>query len=337
MMSLIFSRKFRGFVLSLSLILVPIPFLKMLQTEPKRTFSIEGSGRMGNLMFEYALVVSLCSLSGEDFKKCAKFTDSASQREDLPLTYFFDTFKIDPSNWHRPQGTVVVHLEDGKDTRFRSDILELYQDKNSHMLKGYFQSYKYFSPHTEMIIREAFTFNEKITQDARKFWTTTRSNIDEKREIVCMACRRGDKTKEGASSIYDKWALSSEYYLKAIETFKHDLKDIAVIVFLGGSFRADDTNEDYAWLERYIIDEYIQDESVTFIADSRIPQDPAVVMKSISLCSNIIVAASSFSWWAAYLSNATKIIAPGSIYSEERIFSINDYYPPNWSILMPNI
>ena len=152
-----------------------------------------------------------------------------------------------------------------------------------------------------------------------------------------MACRRGDKTKEGASSIYDKWALSSEYYLKAIETFKHDSKDIAVIVFLGGSFRADDTNEDYAWLERYIIDEYKQDESITFIADSRIPQDPAVVMKSISLCSNIIVAASSFSWWAAYLSNATKIIAPGSIYSEERDFSINDYYPPNWSILMPNI
>ena len=42
---------------------------------------------MGNLMFEYVLVVSLCSLSGVDFKKCARFTESASQRqrEDLPL------------------------------------------------------------------------------------------------------------------------------------------------------------------------------------------------------------------------------------------------------------
>lgn len=109
-------------MLSLSLILVPIPFLNMLRTEPKRTFSIVGSGRMGNLMFEYALVVSLCALSGVDFKKCARFTESASQREDLPLTYFFDAFKIDPSNWDRPLGTIVVHLEDGKDTRTQGNF-----------------------------------------------------------------------------------------------------------------------------------------------------------------------------------------------------------------------
>ncbi len=335
-MPLLSSRKLRVFLLSMTLIFSTISFLVLFQAKTNRTFSIEASGRMGNLMFEYALVVSLCSLSGVDVKRCARFTKSASQREDLPLTYFLDAFNIDPSNWDRPLGTVVEHLEDGKDTRFKSSILELCQDTNSHLLKGYFQSYKYFSPHAQKIIRETFTFNRKITGEAIKFWTTTVNEVGKNREIVCMACRRGDKTKEGASSIYDTWALGSKYYLKAIERFKRDSKEIAVIVFLGGSFQGDDENGDYAWLEQNIINKYSQDGRITFIAGSKIPQDPAVVMKSISLCSRIIVAASSFSWWAAYLSNATNVVAPGSMYSEERDFSVEDYYPSGWDIIMPD-
>ncbi len=63
-------------------------------------------------------------------------------------------------------------------------------------------------------------------------------------------------------------------------------------------------------------------------------------LQSLMLCDIIIVAHSSFSWWAAYLSESYEIYAPRNLYAPgvsqipEKL--IDDYYPSHWSLLSGN-
>jgi len=63
-----------------------------------------------------------------------------------------------------------------------------------------------------------------------------------------------------------------------------------------------------------------------------------VAMRTMMHCDVIIVAHSSFSWWAAYLSNSMEIIAPRDIYPANSIHfvEVDDVYPPWWSLLAQN-
>jgi hypothetical protein len=50
--------------------------------------------------------------------------------------------------------------------------------------------------------------------------------------------------------------------------------------------------------------------------------DEFIAMRTMMHCDVIIVAHSSFSWWAAYLSNSMEIIAPRDIYPSNSIYHV---------------
>ena len=68
-------------------------------------------------------------------------------------------------------------------------------------------------------------------------------------------------------------------------------------------------------------------------------EDPYVDQAILIGCDALIIGASSFGWWAAYLSKipGRRIVAPqvmvlpGSDFADEYV--VEDYYPPDWMLL----
>ena len=310
--------------------------------------NIEAVGRLGNLMFEYATVVGICVKRGLDPKTCARITEAlgANASSDiLPLAQFKREFGVPTTcSLQFPalsSGTGSVYMEHGEKTS-RVD----YDEYANHVLfsstlKGYFQSYHYFYPHADQFVRQSFAFSSDTVHKAAAFIDNIAVQADKTRawkpkdyELVCMAVRRGDKTNRRANGIYKKWALSAEYYRRALRDMqrKYDTKKMVAVVFVGGSFHSAEDVRDRNWVDTMIRRPH-SSSSVLFLDDVEIAMHPYASMKAISMCPNIIIGSSSFGWWAAYLSNHENVIAPKNLYSPEMHFVPDHYYPPAWKLL----
>lgn len=172
---------------------------------------------------------------------------------------------------------------------------------NGADLFGYFQSIKYWK-HCESEIRELFKPNFEISR-------IIESNKDFNNTNTCSVhIRRGDYIKH----IDYHSILPIDYYKEAMDQINADL----YLVF----------SDDIDWCKKNI-----QIENARFISTG----SDVIDWFMMSSCKNHIIANSSYSWWASYLSENEnkKIIAPnknlwfGKGYSE---YKLDDLYLPQW-------
>lgn len=308
-------------------------------------FNVRGNGRLGNLMFEFASAAGVCAFRNLDPTECARITLSPNMTSNImiPLDEFINEFKIPRYETNIcPTGDEIEYAENQGDfyrTVFDPYVLNI---PSSATLQGYFQSHRYFYPHADEFVRKIFNFSSTTNRVALSYFNSIRNKIsrefkwkDDDYEFVCMAVRRGDKTNKNASPIYSKWALSVEYYKLAIQSMrmKSIKKKMAIFVSVGGSISNSELEGDRKWLKREIIDP-LTTSSLKFVTDFDFQSANSFVsMKLISSFPNIIVSSSSFSWWAAYLSNDAYVVAPKLIYSSMMTFTPSDYYPPGWELI----
>ena len=284
------------------------------------------TGRMGNLMFGYATLIGICVSHGVDPDNCAAFGSNPDQNNlELPLHEFYKTFQI--HHYKCPINNGISYHEHPQ-----SPFGIFYDDKvltkpNGTTLEGYFQSYKYFHPHARSVILKKYAFPQKIMNAAHDFLQSFRQEIDY--ELVCAHVRRGDKAPDKAAGIYNNWAVSSDYYNKAIGTMIKRLKKIKLIVFTGGSMGS--SNNDYEWTQSNIIDPFSKIKNVLVFGNTT-TLDHMTTMQIMTLCPNLIVGASSYSWWAAYLGEHKNVIAPENLHHGLE-FKPEDYYLPAWTLL----
>lgn len=171
-------------------------------------------------------------------------------------------------------------------------------------LWGYFQSEKYFR-HCSNLIRKSFAAPHKLEQKIK--WKY--KSILEK-ETCAIHVRRGDYIK-----LKDyHYNLEADYYFNAIRA----MQGLHFVCF----------SDDIPWCKENIpANDYIQDEAM-------------IEFHLMSYCKNFIIANSTFSWWASYLSdNADKtIIAPPRerwFGEKNRAKNVSDLYCPNWNVLTP--
>lgn len=166
-------------------------------------------------------------------------------------------------------------------------------------LFGYFQSEKYFK-HCQNQIRKLFSAPDKIKEKIKYKYSDLLA-----KNTCAVHVRRGDYLK-----LKDyHYNLELDYYLKAMQAFP----DFHFVCF----------SDDIKWCKENIpAQEFIRDHDM-------------VEFHLMSYCKNFIIANSTFSWWASWLSqNKDKIIiapSPKCWFGEKKKhLNVSDLYCENW-------
>ena len=258
--------------------------------------------RLANQMFQYAAVKGIAKNRG--FQYCIPPSGYRDQNDEWTEHQLFNTFHLKNLSSVQVQ---FIDMEQHPYTKteahyhFDEDLFNNCPDWLS--LVGFFQSEKYFLNVRDELL-EDFTFKDGldgIAQDAIK-------NIE---NPIALHIRRTDYAK------YQHHPIQPiSYYQEALEYFD---KDRNVIIF----------SDDPLWCH---------DEG-TF-ADDRFlisENDHLLDLAMMRLCSDFIIANSSFSWWGAWMSTNEnkKVIAPKNWFGPplDGQNDTKDLYCPKWILI----
>jgi len=156
-------------------------------------------------------------------------------------------------------------------------------------IDGYFQSEKYFI-NIEEDIRRCFSFNQNIVEQTKKWQGSKFKRILYGDVATALHIRRTDYLKY--PDIYPQFGL--EYYDKCLDKIADKG---TVLVF----------SDDLKWCSATF-----GGRGYEFVDMPAIPS-----MYLMSHCKNIIMANSSFSWWAAWLGRAEKVFYPSNWFGKK--------------------
>jgi hypothetical protein len=255
-------------------------------------------GRLGNQMFQYAALRGIAAK--QEVNYCLPFYDQAVDdgAGNPNRTELFDCFTMETVTALNLQSIDADRPIISEGTfHFNEGLFNNKFDWVS--LYGFFQSEKYFK-NVEETIRKDFTFKDEIREPCEDM-------MESVGEAVGLHIRRKDYLTNP-----NHCALSLEYYQRALEQFPDDVQ---VIVF----------SDDPKWCmeqELFADDRFMVSEN----------EDGYVDQCLMSMCSDFIIANSSFSWWAAWLGNRGKVIAPKQWFpSNDK--DTKDVYCEGWEVI----
>jgi hypothetical protein len=171
------------------------------------------------------------------------------------------------------------------------------------LVYGYYQSHKYVSnvkkELSKMLVVDSLNDQAELL------------NQIESTNSVAIHVRRGDYTSSHAAMLHG---------LKGYEYYNAAVSEIGL-----------DSNEFYIFSDDPIASRELVDQLglvATIILPSAIPHVDLFLM---SKCKKIIIANSTYSWWAAYISNAEKVVAPREWFADAKLSKVySDILMPNW-------
>ena len=259
-------------------------------------------GRLANQMFQYASLVGIATKNGFDYgipfenAKISKKTEAYGHEEKLDLMDEFNLSAQDSTNF-TPHNTLSYYEMNFNDRVF-------YIQDNTE-LKGYYQSAKYFE-HCSEKIKEEFSFTLETTEHC---WEKL-SSFDRDFKVSAIHVRRTDYAK--SNGFHNM--LDMDYYDRAINSI--------------GSGKYVIFSDDIEWCKK----NFISTDNHQFFFSEGMNQFQDLCL--ISMCKNVIMANSSFSWWGAYLNpHANKIVTPRRWFGTSFDSTWKDIYYKDWIIL----
>ena len=171
-------------------------------------------------------------------------------------------------------------------------------------LYGYFQSGNYFN-HCEEALRKEFQFSQEIVQRANDI-IAKYENIP----LCSIHVRRGDYTN--LSHYHTN--LGSNYYIPACKLVHENIPNVKFLVF----------SDDVEWCKNAFKDEKF------IVVDTK---DDALDLCIMSQCPVHVIANSSFSWWGAWLSRSTAVVAPKQWFGKNGPQNWQSVYQHGWILL----
>lgn len=173
-------------------------------------------------------------------------------------------------------------------------------------LEGWWQSYKYFIG-IEDTIRKDFTLKNPLPLNIKNLM-----EIIKKENSLCIHVRRGDYIGNTNHEVVGK-----EYYNAGIEKIKSLRKIDKIYVF----------SDDIKWCEENIKFEF----PTMFVGEKYAGEKGEGHLFLMKSCKNFLIPNSSFSWWAAWLSNSKDkiVVVPKQWFSDKNINS-DDLIPKEW-------
>jgi hypothetical protein len=189
------------------------------------------------------------------------------------------------------------------------------------MFDGYFQSEKYFEKYKH-IIKNDFTFKENIRIVGDSFM----EQFDNTKKLVALHVRRADNLDPGTPTIL----VSEKFRVNAINHLhNNNVKNFHILIF----------SDDKQWCRdnlNYPSNSGLTDVVSQTIVDGLSDLEELYVM---SLCDHFIIGSSTYSWWAAWLSESKDkiIITPDRWFRSDKLHyekplcdQENDLIPTSW-------
>ncbi len=289
-------------------------------------------GGMGNQMFQYAIGRAISIKNNTELGLYLDFLLDRNFKPDFTFrNYSLDVFNIEAKivdrskvpfiyrHYNKGILSYIVRIinfilikilrikMEGKEKNSNFDSTVLLAHGNSY-IEGYWQSEKYFSDISE-IIRKDFTLKNNIPINIKNL-----IEIIKKENSLCIHVRRGDYVGNINHEI-----VGREYYNEGIENIKSLTKIDKIYLF------SDDIN----WCKENMKFEF----PTMFVGDEYAGENAEwhhILMRS---CKNFIIPNSTFSWWAAWLSDSKDkiVIAPKQWFPNGSLHIDNiDIIPDSW-------
>ena len=250
-------------------------------------------GRLGNQMFQFASLKGIARNRG--FEYCFPPSQGTNEWNDHQLFIPFKFSNTSSLNVQFIDSNRPEILE--SDFSFDEKLFNECPDWVS--IRGFFQTEKYFC-HIKDEIRSDFIFKDEILDPCKEMI----SNLDS--PPISLHVRRTDYVTNPNHTL-----LKLEYYKEALKQFDDQL----VLVF----------SDDPKWCneqELFSSDRFLISEGNSNYID----------LCLMTLCSGHIIANSSFSWWGAWLSKSSKVVAPKGWFlgSDNQHLDTKDIVPETW-------
>jgi hypothetical protein len=272
--------------------------------------SVNIMGGLGNQMFQLATAYAYAKQNN------GKLTVLRNKKEADGRSLYWDNML------YRFQEFLVDTLPDGLEQWYESGPTELCiipaLPSNGIFLNGYLQSPKYFGDNTiQEEIKELFKPSSSTISNIQSRYNLLLKN---KERVVVIHARRTDYLKS-QDNINFHGPLSIDYYNEAIKKMLNEIEDpIFILAADDSSFWSSVINELPQLNNRniYIIDD---DNEIRTLA-------------LLQQFQYFIIANSTFSWWATWLSHDTKkVIAPSKWFGPTGPQNYKDIYMPSWELI----
>jgi len=257
-------------------------------------------GGLGNQMFQYALMLALEKRYGEDIFADTHYMDDytrhygielekifpislklASKDDIKRLSYYVDTYNVHKyMRWLRIKKSAT--LMEILSKPYHDDV---FTEKDCYY-DGYWQNSKYFEDISDEV-KECFKFKLPLDKRNENLKSALLSN-----ESVGIHIRRGDYIKKKRY----RGICNVEYYKNAINRINEKAKNPKFYIF----------SNDHTWCKENLI-ELLKENSYVFV-DWNNGINSYKDMQLMTHAKYLILANSSFSWWAAYLNQQAKMI-----------------------------
>ena len=258
---------------------------------------------IGNQLFQYA---SALAISIENNRMIEIFHNEDYLSKYMKLTSSFT------QNYSREEYVEINHAHC---CIFNKHFFSL--PPENIVLKGYFQSWKYFEKHRNIILNE-FSFSDYVRNQVKEFFAKLQVTRTKKDNFLYIGIhiRRGDFLKDELKNY--GFTVATKFYIQnAISYFKMKFTKTFFVV------ATNDKNWSLDALSILPHTEYMLTEMTSPFTDIAI----------LSLCEHVITTTGSFSWWIGYLSKGIVIYYkdfPRNDSTFAQSFRKEDYYPSHW-------
>lgn len=273
------------------------------------------AGRIGNQMFQYATLRGIAANNGYEWMIPPQGSSSIAPDGNDCNYMLWETFKL--SNVKNQGHTRSQNIyESGFE--FNKNLFENCPDNVN--LNGCYQTEKYFK-NIEDSIREDFTFHDSILEPCQEFIESIGSE-----RIAFLHVRRGHPKLRDAYTNLQNYhpPCTIEYYKNAVSKLP---EDIPILVF--SDYIEWCKEQEYFQDDRFMISESYDE----FHNGVRVHFSDLCLM---TLCTDAIIANSSFSWWGAWLmsNKDKKVIAPKRWFGTSNSYlDTRDLYCDTWEKL----
>jgi hypothetical protein len=288
--------------------------------------TLGGYGRLGNQLFQYAMIKSVSCKLGYELKIPNPRKISFQGQDCLLSNFTLSCSFLSDDDFEKIQNTFTE-----KDVSSFDDSVFSVDDNTNFF--GIYLNKKYFLDFSETIKKE-LNFIPEVEDYAKKYIENLRKQIDKDTEIVSVHMRRGDNTDGtnptminyyGNNDVLSENSIFGDYFYKSKKLFEN--KKVIYLIFTGGSRLSDNNSEDVNWCKNNLKgDLYFYSENNSSIQDFAI----------MSMCDhNIIGHETTFSWWAAFLNkNKNKIVvAPKKWFFTQDSRNVEGFYPEEFKVV----